>query len=436
LPARPSLEHLKNQAKQLLDAMQRGEPQALRQLDNVASSNASSQPTLANAQYALAQQYGFASWRALKAHVDEVNQHLAAMPASEADRKKAVVQAATQGDTPRLQALLDAHPELIHAGGEWNRPLTHAAAYEGRLEVVRMLLDRGFDVNKRCESDNATAMFYAAEKGALDVVKLLHEAGGDVHADGDGHELGVLGWATCFAFCRDDVAAYLMAQGVEPHIFAAIAMNDEQRVRQIVANDPAQLQRQMSPNEHRRLPLHHAAEKGKSHMVKLLLELGADPQATDDHGSGPLSYARDDASARLLDEAGATMDMIGALTLGRYDLAQALFDEDPTRLGPDGSDTVALHMMATRNLPDAVRWLIEHGVAINAIRKPWAIGCQITALHAATEAKGDATEVVNLLLQAGADITFKDDVHGGTPVNWAHYFDKPKLAKRIEGGAL
>ena len=56
LPARPSLEHLKNEAKQRL--------KALRTQDRHAQ--------LTEAQLAVARDYGFASWRALKVHVDEI----------------------------------------------------------------------------------------------------------------------------------------------------------------------------------------------------------------------------------------------------------------------------------------------------------------------------------------------------------------------------
>ena len=54
LPERPSLEHLRNEAKQRLKSLRRQNPQA----------------KLAAVQLALAREYGFASWRQLKAHVD------------------------------------------------------------------------------------------------------------------------------------------------------------------------------------------------------------------------------------------------------------------------------------------------------------------------------------------------------------------------------
>ncbi len=54
LPARANLEHLKNEAKARLDALRAAEPGA----------------QLSDAQFLLAREYGFASWRELKAEVD------------------------------------------------------------------------------------------------------------------------------------------------------------------------------------------------------------------------------------------------------------------------------------------------------------------------------------------------------------------------------
>jgi hypothetical protein len=56
LPDRPNLEFLKKEAKALLDSMQHTDPAA----------------QLADAQHALARDYGFASWPKLKAHVASV----------------------------------------------------------------------------------------------------------------------------------------------------------------------------------------------------------------------------------------------------------------------------------------------------------------------------------------------------------------------------
>ena len=57
LPAQPNLEHLKNEAKQRLKALRAGDPAT----------------KLAAAQLAVARDYGFASWRQLKAHVERAS---------------------------------------------------------------------------------------------------------------------------------------------------------------------------------------------------------------------------------------------------------------------------------------------------------------------------------------------------------------------------
>src|ERR1041384_7670969 len=59
LPARPSLEQLHKQAKERLEAM--------RGVDAGAS--------LADAQYALAREYGFESWPKLVHHIEDVRSH-------------------------------------------------------------------------------------------------------------------------------------------------------------------------------------------------------------------------------------------------------------------------------------------------------------------------------------------------------------------------
>src|SRR5262249_43791694 len=79
LPARPNLEHLKNEAKQHLKALRGKDPRV----------------KLAAAQLAVARAYGFASWRELKAHVDKVN-------VDQTERKR-VFDAARAGDVAAVR---------------------------------------------------------------------------------------------------------------------------------------------------------------------------------------------------------------------------------------------------------------------------------------------------------------------------------------------
>ena len=302
---------------------------------------------------------------------------------------------------------------------------------------MRLLLDRGADVRIRDYGDNAYALHFAADAADLDVVTLLVEAGADVVGAGDDHQVGVLGWATCFARVREDVAAYLLAHGARLNLWSAIALDREGDVRGFIAHDPSLLGARMSRNEHHRTPLHHAAAKNRPRMVRLLLDLGADPNAGDALGATALTTASqehaDPAIVTMLLAAGAPLDFMSALYLERYDAAEAMLQEDPSRIGPDGRDTIALHLSVSRKNAAAVRWLIAHGVEVNAKRNVW--DCNHTALHMTAES--GAIELARMLLDAGADPNIHDDKYDATVLGWAEFCEQPQIAAlvRERGGA-
>jgi len=80
LPSRPSLENLKKQAKSLLHAHRQGDPSVcavfrhLHRFSQASPEEILAAPvTLTEAQFCLAQQYGFTSWRALKQYVEQAD---------------------------------------------------------------------------------------------------------------------------------------------------------------------------------------------------------------------------------------------------------------------------------------------------------------------------------------------------------------------------
>src|SRR5262245_29514315 len=76
LPVSPSLEHLRNQAKDLLKAYRAHDPDATLRIETqlrhrpAAPADASERFSLADALRVIAREYGFPSWPALKAHVE------------------------------------------------------------------------------------------------------------------------------------------------------------------------------------------------------------------------------------------------------------------------------------------------------------------------------------------------------------------------------
>jgi len=472
LPARPNLEHLKTEAKQRLKALRIQESQA----------------KLSTAQLAVARDYGFASWRRLKAHVDKLTAvpperraifaaarsgdvetvrralvdgfdpgatdhdgktihqiakqeghqaiELIARQFQEAETRpvddEKILDAAEHGRVDELGALLDAHPRLINErGGNFQKQTAlHKAAWHNHAACVKLLLDRGADVRIRDFGDNAYALHFAADSADLAVVKMLVEAGSDVIGEGDDHGLGVLGWATCFGRAKPGVADYLLQHGARLDLWSAIALDRVEDVRRLVSRDPSLLTARMSRNEHNRMPLHHAAAKNAANAARLLIALGADVNATDATGGTPLTTAAQEnaqAVIPLLQEAGARLDFVAALSLKRYDAAEAMLREDPGRIGADGRDTVALHLAAAKNDKDTVRWLIARGAAVSAKRVLW--DCNYTALHV-TAANGDV-EIVRMLLDAGADPSIHDDKYDATVLGWAEYCAQPAVAQLL-----
>jgi ankyrin repeat protein len=402
LPAQPHLDWLKKTAKLRLEELRAGDADA----------------KLHQAQRDVARDYGFPSWRALKAHVD----------ATSLDGR--IVAAAIGGNAPELARLLARHPDKLHlTGGPWNWPLLHLAAANGHLDCVELLLGRGYDLHRRDRVDNATALHCAAAGGHLDVVKRLVALGGDIQGDGDDHQMGVLGWATCLRQVHEEVAAHLLAKGARLDIFSAVALDRGDDVRRMVAADAGQLRRQMSRNEHGRSPLHHAVHCNRPDMVRLLLELGADPNGVDRTGATPIAYAREGEGGlvELLIAADGRLDITAALTLGRHRDAEALLAADPARLGPAGRDTIALHLAVDRQDHDALRWLIVHGADINAKRTIYE--CNQTALHMCAERGLVAS--ARQLLAAGADTTILDDTHESDALGWAEYCKQPEIAALI-----
>ena len=69
LPARPDLDQQKKLAKELLRAFRAGDPEAIARMR--AELPDKTQLSLADAQFVLAREYGFASWRGLRDHIEQ-----------------------------------------------------------------------------------------------------------------------------------------------------------------------------------------------------------------------------------------------------------------------------------------------------------------------------------------------------------------------------
>ena len=136
----------------------------------------------------------------------------------------------------------------------------HLAAVLGRHEVVRMLLERGADVNARNRWQE-TPLHDAAWQGHDEVVGVLLEKGADIHARDQWQEtpLHDAAWQG-----HDEVVGVLLERGADIH-----------------ARDQWQ-----------ETPLHGAARNGREQVVGLLLGGGADIGARNSKGRTALDIAK------------------------------------------------------------------------------------------------------------------------------------------------
>jgi ankyrin repeat protein len=424
LPDNPSLEWLRKHAKARLADLRRSSPDA----------------KLADAHFDLAKEYGFSSWRALKAHVDSLT----------IDGQ--IIDAARIGQVDQLKALLDKHPDKLDLKvPPYDASLLFPAAQSGNLAAVDLLLDRGVDVNYRERGDNTYALHWVAAQGNLAMVRKLVDAGGDVIGEGDDHAGGVIGWASCWDGCDDDahraVVDFLISRGARHHIFSAVAMNVSDEVRRIVAADPGALNHRQSRNENHQTPLQFAVRMNRPAMVHLLLEIGADPLAVDGSGMSVAGYATtpdidvpvmqkirtmthaefDSAARGHRPPNVSVMDVLAAIALRDWETAAAVIAANPRVIDQGG----ALHLLAKRGDAAGVKWLLGRGANPNALWAHW--DAEVTALHLA--ALSGATDVARVLLDAGADPRIRDSQHVSDAQGWAGFFKRPEIVRMLKGAA-
>ncbi|HEV8202110.1 MAG TPA: ankyrin repeat domain-containing protein [Candidatus Polarisedimenticolia bacterium] len=99
-------------------------------------------------------------------------------------------EAAALGHVDRVRQHLDADPRSVSSHSHDGWTALHLAAFFGHRELAAVLLDRGADVNARSTSErfaqSNTPLHAAAANRQVEVARLLVERGADVNAK-DGH---------------------------------------------------------------------------------------------------------------------------------------------------------------------------------------------------------------------------------------------------------
>jgi hypothetical protein len=296
LPARPDLEQQKKLAKELLASFRGGEPEARSRVRAELPDKQRIQ--LADAQYVLAREYGFKSWRELKARIEAVT--VEQLPPLERMKK-----AVRDRDAKALRRVLQQNELLREAINQpifsFDSPaLVEAAGGSGEsVEVIDVLLEFGADPNR--PSSWWAGGFHP-----------LHSA-------------------------RGAVAERLLAAGAQPDACAAANLDRPDLLTRILADDPSRVHERGGDGQ---TPLHFARSR---RVVDLLLDVGADPDARDvDHRStaaewmlGGVEHPEESRAdlATYLVERGASADIFLAAALGLRDRATVMLEADPSLLG-------------------------------------------------------------------------------------------------------
>jgi ankyrin repeat protein len=142
--------------------------------------------------------------------------------------------AAALGDYDGVKAMLDANPERISEDRpDARRPLTAAAEF-GRMEIVRLLLERGADPTwpDADESSRGAALHAAARASDLPMVQLLLEHGADPNGFVDAAGNAV------FAAKTPEIRRLLIEHGGYLDPYDLVFLGEEDEVMRAIAARP------------------------------------------------------------------------------------------------------------------------------------------------------------------------------------------------------
>jgi len=418
LPERPSLEQLRKQAKDLLRDARRGDASALARITATERSTPGAGITLANAQFAIAREFGFPSWPRLVRHVEAVTGGgfvgrplirpvelstgrrwtLADGTDAPTDDVFAMFVAAREGDIATVTRLVTHSPSLATVEYNYTPPI-HFAVREGHRDIAEFLLNHGADPAYRSYPFQEALLTFAEDRGHGELAELLR---------------GLLS------------RRFAVASGTQA-IIAAAGRGDLAAVETELARDRGLAR---AGNETGDTALHHAAKHGHLRVVRTLLAAGANVDAVRGDGYRPVHCAlmpnwffqvalgpREEIAELLLSHGARYTIFIAALRGDEQFVRDALARDRSLANFEDTCHHRVLSAAVRRRDVTVTRWLLEHGADPNLPEEgaPHGLSLWIAV-------NDRQREIVRLLLAHGADPN--GDVDScGTPMSQAEKKD-------------
>ena len=401
LRARPDLDQLKRQAKELLAAFRAGEPDAVAEVvEQFRGANAETF-ALHDAQLVIARSHGFASWPKLKAHVDGVT-------------LRRLVEAVRAGDLDQARKILDVRPELVHvdmADHDEHRVL-HYAVLDRAPDMVRLLMQYGADARQGIypHRDATGALTIAIDRGYDEIVDIIRDEEAKRRSTGDER--------TPLPPTADVVCE-------------TIASGERDKAIVMLEADPTLINARHRDGW---TPLHAACAALDQSMVAWLIDRGAAVNARGESDRTPLDIAvelqrvpgrfdsgrmariafylarrRFRSIARLLRKHGAELSPASAVALGDTNWLRACHARanlaNAVSYGTLDQATGLLTLAVLHDRPDILALLLSLGLDPNERIRLENVDNEIYSAgaplqHCATTGK---LEMAKVLLQAGAD---------------------------------
>ncbi|MES2661888.1 MAG: ankyrin repeat domain-containing protein [Pseudomonadota bacterium] len=323
--------------------------------------------------------------------------------ATPADPVKAFFEAVENGDTEKLRWLIT--EKLVDADQRIEDDITalHLAAFLGKDDCIKVLLELGADLNLH-DKDDSTALFFAVNSGSLKIVKFLIENGGtNLITKIEKHDQTLL--QTAVIQGHENIIKYLHEKD--------FTFNEKNKKDQNLA--------------------HLAAITGKAKTLELLISLAnVDLEAKDKFGFKPIHHAAMNGNTNVihilhkvnfdlnaLDEATSTAAHVAArygqhkvlILLARLGANLEFFGEGTSPNGVTIHGGSPLHEAAFHGHVISIQSLHAIGMIIDRKCKrnktPFFV-----AVESIDEGKGDQSETIKKLKNFGANVQEICNVNG------------------------